>query len=275
MSRAARPTRRGVRRVHRRRRRLLLCRLTDVTDAAGRVDAARRRHRVRRAPGGRRVARAARGDRARGPPRRAALRRLERRARRTSTDGASSNMHRDPHRVPSRGRPAARCTHEIGGSSDLRAVVHARERGRPRSTRRGRTSLGASLCLEVTRSASSCQTAVDSTSTGDERGSVRRQGCDRHRRGARHRPQPRAAARERGRGGRRERPRRQRRRRGRRRDTGAAGRRRDRRGGRPRRRELRQRLVVGRRRAHGRSRPSTRSAGSTCSSTTPASCATR
>ncbi len=107
------------------------------------------------------------------------------------------------------------------------------------------------------------------------RGSVRRQGRDRHRRRARHRPQPRAAPRVGGRGGRGERPRRLERRRRRRRHPRAAGRRRDRGQGRPRDRQLRQRVVVDRRGGDGRSRRSTSSAASTCSSTTPASCATR
>ena len=44
-----------------------------------------------------------------------------------------------------------------------------------------------------------CDAEATSTGSGAERGFVRRQGCDRHRRGARHRPQPRAAARKRGR----------------------------------------------------------------------------
>ena len=70
-----------------------------------------------------------------------------------------------------------------------------------------------------------CRSLVNRS--GDHRGSVRRQGGDRHRRRARHRPQSRVAARVRRRGGRRQRPRRKLRRRRLRRDTCAASGRRD------------------------------------------------
>ena len=112
-----------------------------------------------------------------------------------------------------------------------------------------------------------CRSLVNRS--GDHRGSVRRQGRDRHRRRARHRPQSRAAARVRGRGGRRQRPRRQQRRRRRRRDARAAGGRRDHA---PRAAAPSPTTTASRRgRAPKRwcSRPSTRSAASTCSSTTP------
>ena len=56
--------------------RLLMCRLSDITERPGCVDAARRRHRLRRAPRGGRAARARGGDRPHRPDRRAARRRL-------------------------------------------------------------------------------------------------------------------------------------------------------------------------------------------------------
>ena len=106
-------------------------------------------------------------------------------------------------------------------------------------------------------------------------GQPRRPRRGHHRRGQRHRPRARAALRARGREGRRQRPRRRARRRGR--DAGAAaeGRRRDRAAGGEAVANADDVADWEGAPAADRRRRSTRSAGSTCSSTTPASCATR
>ena len=124
---AAHPARRGVQRLRRRRRSpAAVPAVSDITEAPGLVDAARRRHRLRRASRGRRArASCARRPGLDRPHRRAARGRL------AAPPGAapattSRRLPQRPHHLPHRRSTAARSRDETDESHRSGRVVHAR-----------------------------------------------------------------------------------------------------------------------------------------------------